>query len=274
MLLGTEQKLAEIIIELFRRYPQLGEAEIHEKVVLIKPVTHRAIFKELSKLVHQGILVRVKGRYSIKVTWILELLQLGDDLTKQTLNKKSLDLQIPKPGERIKWRFRDIRRMDTFWVQLMFVLFSISSTKKMHVWCPHFWFHLLDFGKELQAMGAMKKGNNKHFLIIGSDSYIDKLPTRYWNKEVYEWSYAQGPFEGENRRYLDIIDDFVLTVLFQADFTKELDLICKNINNERDLYTYDLKSFFDKPSLTTLTLEHNPQKAKKLRKKFVDFFGH
>lgn len=274
MLLGTNEKLAELIVHCFRRQPQFSQREIYIQVQRAKNVTERAVFKELAKLVEQGILVRVKGKYVVKVTWILELLELGDDLTKQTLNPKSLDIQVPEPGERLRWKFKNLRRMDTFWVQLMFVLFSISKRKHMYVWCPHFWFHLLDLKKELQAMRAMKAGGNKHFLIMGSDSYLDKLPTRYWNNSVYEWSFASGPFEGEDRRYLDVIDDYILTVLFTSQFVEELNELLDRVRNDRDLQKVDLNIFFDKRTNVTLTLENNPTKAKRLTKKFKDFFGH
>ncbi len=273
MLLGTQQKLAELIVHCFRLAPQLSEAEIYAQLSEVRKITHRAVFKELSKLVAQGVLVRVKGLYVIKVTWILELLQLSDDLTKQSLHPKSLDLQVPGEGERLRWQFTDIRRMDVFWVQLMFVLFSISKTKKMYVWCPHFWFHLLDLKKELQAMRAMKKGDNKHFLMIGGDTFIDRLPTRYWNRKVYEWSYAVGPFEGDIRHYYDVIDDFVLTVFVSSDFANQLDVLCGRIQSEHDLYNTDLNSFFNRRSRVTLTLERNPKKARRLARIFREYFG-
>jgi hypothetical protein len=274
MLLGTQQKLAEIIVHCFRLTPQLSAADIYAQIRDIKDITERAVFKELAKLVEQGMLVRVKGRYAIKVTWILELLQLGDDLSRQSLDPLSLDLQIPKSGELIRWRFRDIRRMDTFWVQLMFVLFSVSKTKQMYVWSPHFWFHLLDLKKELQAMRAMQKGGNKHFLMIGSDSFVDCLPSRYWNKKVYEWSYAAGPFEGDNRRYIDLIDDFILTVLFPTEFVQNLDRLCASIRNECDLANAKLDLFFNQSTSAVLTLENNPNKAQRLKRKFQEYFGH
>ena len=274
MLLATEQKIAEIIIHCFRGAPRLSAREIAARVAKVRRVTDRAVFKELAKLVDQGVLVRLRGRYAVKVTWLLELLQLGDDLKNQSLRRESLDFQVPKPGQRLRWRFRDLRRMDAFWVQLMFVLFSVSSSKRMYVWSPHFWFHLLDLKKELQAMRAMRTGGNKHYLIIGADTYVDRLPARYWNKAVYEWSFAPGPFEGETRRYVDVIDDFVLTVLFPAHFAAELDALCARIRSDRELAAADLKAFFDRPALTTLTLEHNAPKARRLRKKFAEYFGH
>ncbi len=274
MLLGTNQRLAELIIQCFRSSPQLSQRDIYGKITETRKITDRAVFKELANLVDQGVLVRFKGKYAIKVTWILELLELGDELTKQALHPRSLDLQVPVPGEKLRWRFRDLRRMDTFWVQLMFVLFSISKTKQMYVWCPHFWFHLLDLKKEFQAMRAMKAGGNRHAIILGSDTYLDKLPTRYWNKSVYEWSTAIGPFEGEDRRYLDVIDDFVLTVLFSQRFVDDLQALFQRVRGDKDLRAENFRAFFDRSNNVVLTLENNPTKARRLTKKFKDYFGH
>ena len=142
----------------------------------------------------------------------------------------------------------------------------------MYVWSPHFWFHLLDLKKELQAMRAMHRGGNKHFLMIGSDSFVDRLPSGYWNKKVYQWSYAPGPFEKDRRHYFDVIDDYVLTVTFSEDFVARLDKLCFNIHSQRDLSSADLKSFFDAPTPATITLENNNRKANALRGKFIEYF--
>jgi hypothetical protein len=274
MLLATHQKLAEQIVQCFRAAPYLSAVEIAQRVQVLQSVTQRAVFKELAKLVDQGVLVKARGKYAVKVTWILELLQLGEDLTKHALNPQSINLQIPGPGQRFRWRFRDIRRMDSFWVQLMFVLFTLSTSKHMYVWSPHFWFHLLDLNKELQAMRAMQKGGNMHFLMIGSDSFIDRLPSKYWNPKVYHWSYAAGPFASERRRYFDVIDDYILTVLFPESFVKELDALCERVRSKQELALIARSGLFTRPVEISLTLEHNTAKAGRLRGKFQEYFGH
>lgn len=156
----------------------------------------------------------------------------------------------------------------------MFVLFSLSATKRMYVWCPHFWFHLLDIKKELQAMRAMQKGGNTHCLMIWSDSFLDRLPSKYWNPKVYQWSYAAGPFAEERQVYLDVIDDYVLRVRFSARFAEQLDALCSQVKNRQDLPLIQRSGLFSNPTPITLTLEHSPVKAQRLRKKFTRYFGH
>lgn len=89
MLLGTKQKLAEQIVLCFRAAPFLRAADLYARLGGARTPTQRALFKELAKLVEQGVLVRVRGRYAVKVTWILELLQLGEELTQHALPTES-----------------------------------------------------------------------------------------------------------------------------------------------------------------------------------------
>ena len=107
--------------------------EIFVRLQKSRSLSKRGVYKELLSLTKQGVLVRVKGYYAVKLTWIQDIEKLGQDLSKQTLHPDNLKYQIPNIGEKVVWKFRDLRKLDAFWEQLVFILYALSPTKK----CMH-----------------------------------------------------------------------------------------------------------------------------------------
>jgi hypothetical protein len=237
------------------------------------PVSLRAVYKELGKLLEQGIVIKVRDYYSLSVTWILNLIKLSEQLYTTSVSKKPRVTKLPAEGEKLVWKFHDLQHLDRFWIQLLFLLFEHSTSRTMFVWVPYFWFDLVHLSKDLEAQEAMKVAKNKMYMILGSRTFLDRLPTKYWSREVYEWSYAEGPFEDERSTYYDVIDDWILTVRLQDSTTREIHAFFQKIKSRTDLVRVpEFESIkIDAPAV--VTLQRSKMKAAKFHAKFADFFG-
>ena len=118
----------------------------------------------------------------------------------------------------------------------------------------------------------MHHGNNKRYYLIGDNSFIDMIPTRYWNKKVYEWQHKPSAFRQSEHIYFDVIDNFVLTGTFAKSFVDSLQDICKTVKNMKDLKSRKVSDLIGSATQVTLKLEHNASKAAKLRRTFTSSF--
>ncbi len=143
----------------------------------------------------------------------------------------------------------------------------------MFVWVPHFWFDLVHYHKDLEAQEAMKIAGNRMYMILGGRSFLDRLPTRYWNKQVYEWSYAPGPFEAQRSWYFDVIDDFILNIHLDAVTTARIGELFSKVKSKADLGL--IREFEDIKSKARvrMQLEHSVVKARRLRRRCCEYFG-
>ena len=143
----------------------------------------------------------------------------------------------------------------------------------MFIWVPYFWFDLVNYQKDLEAQDAMRVAGNKMFMILGHDCFLSRLPVKYWKKEVYEWSYAQGPFHNLNSTYYDVIDDLILTVELTPKTTREIKELFDSVRGAEDLGLIRKFESIKSSAPCKLSIERNPQKAEKLLKKFRGFFA-
>lgn len=232
-----------------------------------------AIYKELNKLQAQSIVVKAGKNYYLSFSWILEMTRFSEDIYLSYMQGDVTRKLIPAAGERRAWTFNDLQRMDRFWVQIMFTLYEASESRIMFEWVPHLWFPLVDLDRDRQYLRAMEKAGNKLFIIIGSDTYLDRLSTKDWRPGAYEWSYAKGPFDDERQVYMCVIDDYVMRVTLDDKTNSEIDKLFTRVKSKEDLNIQKFYHVFTTPCRATIKLTRQPAQAKKLRRSFCDFFG-
>jgi len=274
MLLGSSPHLSEILIELFEDHPQQSVKTIAAELLRRGyRYTSRAVYKELNKLQEQGIVVKARDQFSLCLPWVIELMRFADVLYQSYLTSSAMTNLLPADGRKFIWRFRDLRRMDDFWLHLMFVLFQHSRSKRMFEWIPHYWFHLLHYEKELQAQRAMKVAQNKLYMVLGADTYLDRSPVKYWDKGVYEWSFARSPFHSDRSRYFCVIDDFILVVRLDRRTNARIDQLFSKVKSKADIEAAEVYEVFQAPARIKVSLEQNQRKAHSLKRKFSIYFG-
>lgn len=273
MLAAASSNVADAILALFRRDGEMSAGEIHAALQDgYGRCSLRAVYKELTNLMAAGIVVKQKGRFSLSLPWMLSLFRCADDLFRAALRRPAASL-LPAEKETRRWRFHDLRRLDQFWLQLIFLLFEGSATRTMFVWAPHFWFHLLEYGRELQAQDAMSVAGNLMYMIVGGDTFLDRQPERYWSRSVYRWSYEPSSFHSERQTYYDVIDDYVLTVKLDARTAHRLGECFRSVKTARDAARVPELALFDHRANVTLSLAHDESRARALRSRFCRHFG-
>ncbi len=266
--------IAEAIIQLFRHQPDFSAAELHQAIgKSFGKCSERAVYKELRKFMEQGVVLRHKGRFSLSLTWILSLLQLAEGLYGSLVGTGLKINFLPEAGQKRSWRFSDLQHLDRLWIQMIFLLFEQSKERRMYVWVPYFWFDLIHFEKDQEAQTAMRQAGNKMFMILGDDSYLSKLPQKYWDRKIYEWSYAPGPFAQQSHIYFDVIDDYILTVELTPKTTREIADLFKAVKDARQLHLISRFEQIKSRAPSRLTIEHNTKKAQRLRRQFEEYFA-
>jgi hypothetical protein len=259
-------RISEAIIHLFRRR---AEWSVEEMDIRLKKegflCSKRGLFKELRQLIEQGVLVRTKRRYSLSLTWMLSLRRFADDLFDTSLQHLPFDILLPTEGKKTSWVFYDLRQLDQFWLQMIFLLFERSAERCMYAWIPIFWFDVIHLEKDLEAQSAMKKAGNTMRMLLGGETYIERLPTRYWDARVYSWTYAPEAFTEFGSQYFDVIGDFILFVNLPDRVLSDIQNIFKKIQGKRDLVYLREFDALRISGPCRVRLEKNAKKAAKLR---------
>ena len=153
------------------------------------------------------------------------------------------------------------------------VLLQQSKHKILLGWNPHPWFHLVQTKQEEQYIKSLKLAKSKLYLIVGGDSFLDRWTEKFWDKKMIEYSFGKSDFYNERSTYFNVVDDYVITVKLDPKISQAIDAIYKNTKSLNDLNLQSILLVFHQKTKSSIWLEKNPEKARKIRIKFKKFWG-
>jgi hypothetical protein len=274
MILSGHSKLADSLVAILARQPELSAADLHN--LASKPersYSLAAIYKELAKLKTQGIVVKQKDRFSLSLTWLFELQEFVDRVGVRYRNQDFLSTFLPGAVGKHSWSFSNLMSMDDFWNQILLALVSNFDGRSVLSWVPHPWFVLIHTEKERKLHSALRRLGRHFFTIFGGDAYLDHLAEKLYQKNIHTYSFAPGPFAKQVDTYLDVVGDYVLTVKIEGKLVSQIEKLFSSIRGRRDLDPLAAMEVLAAPAKIRMTLEKNSRLATTLRRKFEDYFG-
>ena len=269
MLLGEETRQDDLIVRLLAENPGLTLEALHKSVKengCRRSI--KALYKELARLRRTGVVLRHDRKYSLQLSWVFEIYGFACDLTQTYLRGNYFNTLLPEPGARIEWKFRNLSSLDVFWTQLVISLVKNSKESEIFEWLPHPWFILQSGAPEIRLQKAIQRLSRKACILIGSDHYLDRLAEKVFDPKVYDYHFATDFVPEQKSTYLDVVDDWVLTVKLPAALEKALDELYQKVGSSRELKIADVVRVLQQPANIRVVLENNAYRATRLKRQF------
>ena len=274
MLYSSQEKLDEILVDLLSKKSGCSGPELLKDLAKQGFIfTKQALYKELRKLQKLGVVVKAEGKFSLSVSWVLHIAAFMQRLESNYLKSGHISYLMPLEGQKTSWTFPELRILDFFWVHLIISLFRESQSKLMYQWLPHPWFDLIHPQLEPHFQESMSIVQGKIFMMIGGDTFLDRSYSKNLPKKFCEASHSEGPFESERSNYFQIIADYVLTVKLDKKSTQAIEDLYDTTLSPKDIDIKKIVSIFTRKSRSRIVLENSPKKAKRLARKFDQYFG-
>lgn len=274
MILQADKNLEDYLVEFLTERPNIDVHHIRESLFQIgKKYTIQAIYKGLRKLQNGGVVVKTGKSYSLRIPWVIDLKNISDQAYKNYFESPSIASLLPEIGKKEIWHFTNLLKLNDFWSQILLLLIQQSKNKILLGYNPHTWFHLVQTEKEHQYLKSIGLAKGKLYLIIGGKSYLDRWAQKYFDKKVVEFSFAKSPFEEKVNDYINVIDDYVITVKIDQTTNKAIDKLYSTISAIENINISEILRIFDSNVKASIWAEKNPEKAEKIRRKFKNFFG-
>ncbi len=267
--------LASYIIESLSSQPLLSFALLEKQVLGLskRSYTPQGIYKELRRLEGDGVVFKVKKEYGLSIAWMLKLMTFTERLS-ETYLEGSLDHVIPMTRKHKQiWHFTNLIKMNAFWSQLLLAVIHQSPSKKIFGYNPHPWFHLAHTKQESDFIEGLGVSGGMLYLIIGGTTFLDRRTERYWQNGAVEYHFGSSGFSTDQDVYINVIDEYVLTVRLSTKTSQEIEDIYTGTKAMKDLDISSMLTVFNQPTKVSIQLEHSPIKARRLIKKFSAFFG-
>ncbi len=279
MLVSASKNLEDSIIEILTIKKELSEKDIQDSLLKKGSTpTVQGVYRVLRKLQKEGIVVKHKKYFSIRLAWLLELSRLVEKMESTYLKESYLSQFLPAPGKQLTWNFTDLFKMNSFWSQLLLALAKKSTSKIAFNYSPHLWYVPLQEEQEEQFINTYIPELKKSYMVIGSRSEFDKYNVNLMNSidKKEERYMASSPSEYISKNpseYLDIIDDYILTVKIDKETTRTIEEIFQESSPLFKKKILPIHRIYTKKTKGKIILKNNHQKAKKYKNKFAKIFG-
>ncbi len=273
MLLQNRPTIEELLVKLLAKKANLSAKDL---LVAINAqgfnYSLRGVYKELVKLENEGVILKSRSTYSLHLSWLTNLLSFADSAYDIYTEPKYLEQALSLGEKKVTHRFTKVRRLDLFWIQLMSALHQIYPKDPLFLWCPYQWFNLMhDYNINL-FFSASDLTGTKRYQIIGGENFLNKKALEGLPKQgVY--SLRDSPFSDEMNVYYSILGDVCITVKFDQGFNSRIEELFSSVKSESDLKAYDLNAVFGPDIKGSLVIENSEIKSRRLKKKFIEFFG-
>lgn len=274
MLLQTNHNLEESLVLILAEHPGLDAAGLIEAVARRgRRYSQPAVYKELRKLVSQGVLLKTSKRFYLHFNWAVQLLSLSRTVARQYLETTDIYPSLLPGQKRVRWQFNDLLRLNDLWSCVVLNLLRASSRRVHLSWNPHTWFHFVQTTQEAQFFEGLRFYGVRMYKMVGGRTFLDRMTVRYWDPAIVTHSFAPGPYEHERATYFSVIDDHITTVKLNVGMAREIDALYERTTSAKTLDIQAIFSLFQSKVDASLTLEHNPTKARKIERAFSEFFG-
>ena len=270
MALPDPDTLKTKIILLFMEKPLLQAQAIHQK---LPAYTLQAVYKELRGLCEQGIVQKVRKDYSINSVWVLQLQALATKMARTCFGASSA-VPLLAEQESASWKFSNLLDMNDFWGHMVLHLMRTSGERVVYAWNPHLWFYLFQEEKEDRFAKTIHLMGGKFCILAGGSSFLNLWARKFMARgEGIQSSFARSPLKDKMNTYYNIIGPYVITAKLAPSTFRALDKIYGTTTSFEKLDIQGLLHLFTKNGHATLTLEHDPGKAKRLRQMLEPFFN-
>ncbi len=277
MLLGENNNLENHVIHILAHS---GKAKVEDVLDAFgrdeKGATVQGVYRVLRKLQKEGVISKERSSYSLRIPWLLELASLVDTMEDTYLNKEYLKQLLPAPGAAKKvWTFSNLLKMNDVRMHILLALTRHIKKGIALQYAPHDWFTILNMRQAAQFKKSFLEHINKSYVIIGGQSYVDKY-IRALSKTEKEETYLapeEDCVEQERNMYVDVIDDYILTIKLDDHTTKNIDTLYNSIASEDDMHLLDIFETFTGKVKVKMIIKEDPRKAGVYRRKVTNAFG-
>ena len=280
MLLGAHTQLEDHLLVIFAKK---GALTVHEITQHLKKrertATIQGIYRVLRKLQRNGVVIKEKQRFSLRIPWVLDLAELVTDMENTYLTDRYLGQLLPNDKQpKRSWRFTQLAKLNDFWSQILLAMAKMSQTKISLDYSPHTWYELLQMSQEHQFIKTYYGNLKREYVIVGSTSFLDKYTYRTWGEDImaHNRTYFAAPeyrIIKDPSKYVSVMDDYVLVVKLDKDTVKRIEDLYTSVIAQEQVDIPLLTDALSKPVNARIVIQKHPQKAKQIYRKFEKIFG-
>ncbi|MCB0323919.1 MAG: hypothetical protein KDD69_10110 [Bdellovibrionales bacterium] len=276
MLLTPEPQLEERIVQLFAVHPSMSALQIQQRLQTPGGTryTIQAVYQELRKLLRAGVVLKTGERYSIRLGWMVELLDLSQRMYANYFSDPAARELLPEQGRKRTFYFYDMQSLVRFTTHLGLLLYRHSVDRVIFEYAPHLWYHLAHGRSEEQFVHAVKFADCRYYAVVRGDTYLDRSYQQVFGDVQGELFFGRAPkgkeFGDDN---LYVAGDYVVKVKLPPLIRSAISALFETTRSGTALSIGAASEVFHQRGKISLTISHNAKEAERLRRLLRRFCG-
>lgn len=228
-----------------------------------KDVSIQGIYKALSNLVDNEVVIKVGFSYALSEEWRSKMIH--------NLTQAPAHFEIEE-GESVSFVLSSLIHLDKQWKNIVLPLQMASHDEPIFLYNQHeVWVHLNESRKESEVnlYESYKHTMRQTYTAIGGQTIHDKQFKKAFQNKFTEISLGTKYFPDTD--YPTVVGNYVITTRLSKLIAKDIEVAYLTCNDEHSLETR-LQEIGATKKKVTLSIENNKQKAMKLRKKISKEF--
>lgn len=278
MLFGFARKLEENIVICLLNLPQLSARSIQNQINIRmkKRFSIQAVYQELRKLRNEGIVVKRKDIYSLRLGW---LIAAGNQVNLGYRNyflKAAFQADLlPLEGKRKVFNFNSLVALLPFFANLATYLILQSRSKCYFEYIQHIWYHLVNPQDELQYISSVKQNNAKYYLISRSNTKLDKIYLKLMEGDKKTVVFGRdGLFKNGSKNISKNIG-VVSTMVLEFRMPKKIEELYHSFyqNNNNLDKALDAQRVLNAKGKYSIVIYNNKLISQRIHNSFTDYLG-
>lgn len=264
---SIENKVIELLSGGSYRSPELVT-----KISKELNVTLQGVYKAISFLIEQEVVIKNSMKLSLNSIWLEKLRLFSDKVSKNYDLEVFDDFLLLKDKERVMYSFKDAIRLDNQWLNFTLSLSKRFPNNPVFIWNPHHWFIFARRESESILFDWFNKEDKDVFLTIGGNYQLDKIAQKNIETKNIRVNTTVEPLF-PNNDYVTVIGDCIITTRYSEIYSNKIEsFFQKNTSTDENTFI-ELKDIVQKPQFAKIIFERNKEKASKYSKKMMkDFY--
>lgn len=237
--------------------------------------TLQRIYQILNTLGERGIILKNKKHFTLRAQWLVELMAWSRETWNGHLRQTSAIGGTPEAGTSCKQHFSNLFDLVSFWTNALVLQFATAKPKAYFEQLPHIWFHLVNAPREKEFLGLMKQAGTRYFIVCGGTSSLDRSYAPFFQDIPGNLRFdpevpAPAKYAG---KYLGVLGPYISVAKLSPSLQRRVNECYTSSGSVSAKNAINLARVLLEPAKITLTISHNDNLARGLRKNFGDFFG-
>lgn len=277
MLSGDKEQLEDFLVHILS---QTAAATAEQLIGKLKEqrlaYSVQAVYKELRKLQAQGVVIKARGLYSLRLSWIFNLTDLADRAYATYIDAPFPDELLPPSKKKAIWKFSNLLRADNFYLQILTKLLLDPSVRSANTVIDHPWFLFLQGKDESKFQRILEQQRKHQYVLIENNTPLDRLQVKFWDSagehKAVIHTFSNDLDLSRTASITTFIGEYVVQERLPAATKKAFDELYRRTRSLRDLNYEEIIRLCTMPSQASVILEKNAVKAQKWWKKISEYF--